>query len=548
MTQRSIISPQTVWRVVFLLIVVLGAIFRFTGINWDGGHHLHPDERFISMVLSEIGLAHSVPEYLDVDQNPLSPYLTQYHTYVYGQLPLTIIKYLSVWLKMDGYDQTYILGRTMSALLDTVSIILVFLLGRRLFRSVRVGVFAAFSYTLLPLTIQYSHFMVMESWSSFFWLLTLLILVWWKKKPLSAIRTGILGISLGAAGAVKATSVFLALLVGASGAILALPVAALSFRFFSPTIFRTSSWFDWSLNTFFRQNLEFQQSAIKGIAMFPPQLQWVGTTPIVFPAKNLLLWGIGVTPSILILIGAGVVIHRAIRKRQYFLGLLVLFVIGSFLYNSIQFIKTMRYLLPFFGLLAVFGGVGADWLIRKWKTGGRIAVSICFAWAAVFAVMFTSIYRKPTTRVAASEWIYQNIPSNQSIMLEEWDDPLPLGLPGRPPVQYHSQMVQVYAPDDEQKRTMIDQWLSKFDWVVLSSHRAKKSIGRLPEQFPLMHEFYRDLDAGILGFQNVATITSFPSLTLGSWTFEIDDSGAEEQFWIFDHPTVEIYKKVRNLL
>lgn len=529
----------------FVLIVVLGAIFRFTGINWDGGHHLHPDERFISMVLSEIGPARSIPEYLNVDRNPLSPYRTQYHTYVYGQLPLTIIKYLAVGLKMDGYDQTYILGRSLSALLDTASIVLVYALGSRLFRSRRIGLFAALSYTVMPLVVQYSHFMVMESWSSFFWLITFLVLVWWKKKPFSIVRTGILGIALGAAGAVKATSVFLALLVAASGAILALPIAALSFRFFSPTIFQASSWFDWSLNAFFRQNLEFQQSAIKGIAMFPPQLQWVETTSIVFPAKNLLLWGIGAALSVLILVGIGTSLYRSVRKRQYFLGLLAVFVIGSFLYNGIQFIKTMRYLLPFFGLLAVFGGVGADWLIRKWKTGGWIAVGLCFAWAAVFAVMFTSIYRKPTTRVAASEWIYQNIPSNESIMLEEWDDPLPLGLPGQPPVQYRSQMVQVYAPDDKKKQAMIDRWLSEFDWIVLSSHRAKKSIGRLPDQFPLMYKFYRNLDAGVLGFKNVATITSFPSLTLGGWTFEIDDSGAEEQFWIFDHPVVEIYRKIR---
>ena len=528
--------------------VFFGAVLRFTGINWDEGHHLHPDERYISMVLTGIGIPDSVNEYLDVEKSPLSPYVTGSKSYIYGQLPLTIVKYLAVWSGMDGYDQTYILGRTLGALLDTASILLVYLLGFRLFRSRRIGFFAALVYALMPLTIQYAHFMVMESWSSFFWLITFLMLIWWKKKPFSIVRTGVLGIALGAAGAVKATSVFLALLVAASGAVLALPVAALSFRFFSPTIFRTSSWLDWSPNEFFRQNLEFQQSAIKGIAMFPPQLQWVGTTPIFFPAKNLFLWGIGATLSVLVIVGMGISLYRAVRKRHYFLGLLAVFVVGSFLYNGVQFIKTMRYLLPFFGLLAVFGGVGADWLIGKWKTGGRIVVGICFTWAAVFAVMFVSIYRKPTTRVAASEWIYQNIPSSESIMLEEWDDPLPLGLPGLPPIQYRSQMVQVYAPDDDQKRIMIAQLLSEFDWIVLSSHRAKKSIGRLPSQFHLMYEFYRDLDSGTLGFQKAAAITSFPSLTLGTWTFEIDDSGAEEQFWIFDHPTVEIYRKVRRPL
>jgi hypothetical protein len=37
-------------RVLLLAVLLCGAILRFQGLNWDEGHHLHPDERFISMV------------------------------------------------------------------------------------------------------------------------------------------------------------------------------------------------------------------------------------------------------------------------------------------------------------------------------------------------------------------------------------------------------------------------------------------------------------------------------------------------------------------
>ena len=40
------------WLILFALILVIagGAYFRFVGINWDDNYHLHPDERFLTMV------------------------------------------------------------------------------------------------------------------------------------------------------------------------------------------------------------------------------------------------------------------------------------------------------------------------------------------------------------------------------------------------------------------------------------------------------------------------------------------------------------------
>ena len=137
---------------------------RFTGLNWDEGQHLHPDERYISLVLTAVSLPSA------------SPFDTQYSSYIYGQLPLTAIKYLSVKLGFDSYDRAYILGRTISAILDTASILLVFILGRRLF-NLRSGLFGALVYASIPLAIQDSHFMTMESWQTFFWLITILVML-----------------------------------------------------------------------------------------------------------------------------------------------------------------------------------------------------------------------------------------------------------------------------------------------------------------------------------------------------------------------------------
>ena len=537
-----IISKPVKAKVMLILIIIFGAMLRLSNLNWDEGQHLHPDERYISLVLTAVRLPSSVQEYFSLE-NPLSPFNTQYSSYIYGQFPLSAVKYLSVKLGFDSYDKAYILGRTVSALLDTASILLVFILGRRLF-GLRSGLFGSLAYASIPLAIQNSHFMTMESWQTFFWLITILVMLPktyfqtdWRRQ-----LTG--GILLGMALATKANSIYLAGLILVWGGVLALPVAVLAFRFFQPTIFSSASWLDWGLKPEFRRAFEFQQSAINGTVMFPPQWQWMETAPVIFLIKNLGLWGLGPVLSILLIIGIAVSIYMIIKKRDFRVALLLVFSFAAIGYNGIKFVKTMRYAVPLLGVLAVFAGVGADWLIRKFQVSGRILAAGLFIVVLVWTVMFTSIYRNPQTRITASKWIYQNIPAGAKVMLEEWDDPLPLLLPGYPMNQYQTEMVGVYAPDDELKKKQINRWLNDFDWIVLSSPRAKGSIGRLPKNFPLMSAFYRDLESGSLGFMKVAEFTSFPSLKIVNWKLKIDDSSAEESFWIYDHPKVEIYKKL----
>ena len=57
-----------------LVILLVAAYFRFTGLNWDDGHHLHPDERFLTMVENALELPGSVGAYFDTAQSPLNPH------------------------------------------------------------------------------------------------------------------------------------------------------------------------------------------------------------------------------------------------------------------------------------------------------------------------------------------------------------------------------------------------------------------------------------------------------------------------------------------
>src|SRR5262245_47117049 len=69
---------------VFVLVLFCGASLRLVGTNWDEGKHLHPDDRFLSIVADNLQWPSDVREYLNVERSPLSPYNNEYtKAYVY---------------------------------------------------------------------------------------------------------------------------------------------------------------------------------------------------------------------------------------------------------------------------------------------------------------------------------------------------------------------------------------------------------------------------------------------------------------------------------
>jgi hypothetical protein len=99
--------------------------------------------------------------------------------------------------------------------------------------------------------------------------------------------------------------------------------------------------------------------------------------------------------------------------------------------------------------------------------------------------------------------------------------------------------VPVFDPDDESKPRKLYAPLVAADFYVLSSPRAWRTIGRLPDRFPLMTRFYEGLFAGKLGYREVESFTREPQL-LG---VRLNDLSAEEAFWVYDHPRVRIFER-----
>src|SRR5512135_2269016 len=144
-----------------ILILVGGAYFRLIGLDWDADQHLHPDERFLTMVETALQVKKcavpnmSLPacppdqvrwlgfgDYLDTATSTLNPQNQGYGFFVYGDLPIVVVRYLAEWFGQVGYDQVNLLGRQVSALGDLLTILVLYFIVARLYDR-RVALLAA---------------------------------------------------------------------------------------------------------------------------------------------------------------------------------------------------------------------------------------------------------------------------------------------------------------------------------------------------------------------------------------------------------------------
>lgn len=200
------------------IVLAVAAWLRFDAQNWDDYSHLHPDERFLTDVVSLLGsslqftggspaeqeaqrarcearypaasadpfeslLGAGRGGYFDAECSPLNPNNIGKGLYVYGEFPLFTVHaagvarsqlsrdYHALLLAFDedgvidhrvtthweGYSGAQLIGRSVSALADWLTVGLLFLLGRRLYGR-WTGLLAAALYGVAAFPIQQSHF------------------------------------------------------------------------------------------------------------------------------------------------------------------------------------------------------------------------------------------------------------------------------------------------------------------------------------------------------------------------------------------------------
>jgi len=552
---------------VLALILLIAAGFRVHGLlTWDADTHQHPDERFLVIVSSDVAVPSSIGEYFNSARSSLNPYARGHDRYAYGQLPLTLTRVLGEWTGNTTYATVAAPGRVLSTIADLLTIVFTWLLARRIF-GVRVAHLATLLLALTVLHIQLAHYYAVDTFVTAFAAAALFFghRAWQRESLVDALLAGVM---VGLAAACKVSAVILLPVLGlgfvwprrgrpttaqafdgAAAFGVTFVAAFFAFRIAEPYAFLGPAVWNIRLNPVWFSDKAYQIEVSSGTVDVPFMIQWAGTPTYTFVLQSIVQWGMGPALGIAGLLGLALATWRLLRGHAHERDavLVLVWTLLNLFYFGGQFAKFMRYLLPAYFGLAIFAAYGlmhaAQWLSRvhRWQLNSLqrwVAPTVVTA-TAVWALAFSSIYDQPHSRIQASSWIYANIPAGATIATEHWDDTLPLGLPGSDPGMYRHTELALYDPESTAKRDKLLATLDQSNYVILASRRLADSIPRLPERYPMATAYYRLLQSGQLGFERIARFQVQPRLG----PLAIDDSRAQEDFTVYDHPLVEIWQK-----
>ncbi len=567
-------SPPVIALIALLLAAFALRVFH---LNWDEGTYLHPDEMHVADVT--INRIHfdwppDLDNLLDPSASRLNPRSDDPETgqprgYAYGALPIIVTRATATALsRLTGtdwtsyFDHIHLVGRALSALVDTMTVLLTFLLAARVLPR-RLALVAAFLYALAPIPIQLAHFYTTDAWLTLFVTATLLFAILSAQTGAlrySALTGAAFGFAMASKGSVAALAgvVVLAAVLGSRPAG---PPGGTTFHTITRLLWRASVPLIAALAAFalfepyalarpsvYLDQLFDQSRIVSGSLDVPFTRQYVGTLRGWYQASQLVRWGLGPAAGVACLLGLILIAHRAISTRA---SAWLVLTSGLLLQGLVVLwpeTKFIRYVAPLLPALAVGGALAIDRLhhaagsLLGRRIGGAI-VALVLAGVAIWTLTFASVYAGRNPRLEASRWIYDNLPSGSVLASPTWDEtlPVPLGL-GLAPWDFQYQLIPLEMYFDRPPEQVADDLyhvLEQADALILPSNRVERGIRQQPWRYPVQIQFYRLLRRGSLGFTLAAEFRRDPRL-LG---IHIDDQQADESLLNYDHPRVEIYRK-----
>jgi YYY domain-containing protein len=610
-----------------LLILLAGFTLRTYNVDWAEGQLPHPDERStVAFYAPTIHWPEQLSLLLDKERSPMNPFIDpngQPRSYTYGHFPLYLLaaagnlatklaplaqklgapeKYVHMLQIANGSPGFAWVGRVLVAIFDTLTLLYLFLLGKRLW-SASAGLLAAAFAAFTVQQIQLSHFFAVDPISATFVVMTLYYAFRmqesgkWSHTLLTGMMAGLAVASKFSAMPVLAAPVLAGLMLSyrqrqqpaqhtPPGWLLAgVTLVVAFFTFFITSPFAVLDW------PHFSQFVLKEQGAMaRGEADFPFTRQYRGTTPWLYFIKQQILWGMGPLLGVagwLAFVWAGL---RALRGRASAgVWLLLSWLVPYFLITGSFLAKFNRYMAPMDPLLSLLAA-GMLWVMvqglggkasssrfqsptsepeddegaipmaepipaaavaaperraRHWFWGIGLMVLIpTLLWALAFV---NGVYRHEHPFISASKWLYATAPDGSTLITEHWEEGMPLNLPipgGYPAAHgWNNVTMPMYEEDTPQKFETIKQNMREGDYYILATKRLYGALPHLPQRYPMSIKFYQLLFDGKLGYKLAGDFHTYPQL----FGIEIPDQSADESFWVYDHPRTLIFKKERDL-
>ncbi len=519
-----------------LLLFALGV--RVYRPDWDEGHFFHPDERAIAYSIGQLS-------FHPLQLNP--------NFFAYGSFPFYVTKAVSSLLGnfnrwYAGYDGVIFTGRVISAFWGAGAVLLLVLLGARLY-GWGIGLLSGLFLAMSVLHVQNSHFATNDIPLTFLVLLALYFMV-------RVVQTGrprdyaLGGLCIGLAAATKFSALPILLPLGIAvlarartehrlGRPLAWGVAAVVCVAIGFAIGQPYAILDYRQYT---SDILEQSRMVRNAGLFPYTNQYIGVTKYVYDLRELVLWGMGPLLGIAAVWGTALRTGRALRRLDAAEIVLLAWVIPFFLVTGSFDVKFPRYLLPIYPFLALWAAAWLGGWARSSRLGravlGTVLVGTC-----AYLLAFMSIYTRPFSVVTGSQWVYSHIPSGSKILTQDWDEGFPFHLPGQPPERYRLVPLSYYEPDTPAKISNIANQLASGDYIIFQTKRLYGAITRAPQKFPLTNRYFYELFAGDLGYTLLKDIDSPPQL----FGIRLPSELADESFSVYDHPKILIFQNTGHL-
>ena len=534
--------------VVLFGLLSFAAVLRFSGFDWDQGIGFHPDERsiymrsycmFLDMVgksppeycgIANLDTVLSLRQYFDPQVSPLNP-----HWFPLGTILIYVLVFSQFILPVaDVMDLRYV-GRTLAIVAELFTIIVYYRLAYRMF-GVKVALFAATLIAFSISHIQYSLFYRPEPFMVLF--SGLVLLNCWNRYTQQSWKTSVwIGVTLGIAVSFKVTSILL--ITPIIVMFLGLWWRDIKFRFYNTltallgegvvigllaglTFFILSPFSILDFQQFY-SDVKIQSMMAGSAGMFPFTTQYFGTPFLLYNARQIFFWGLGIPIGLLtvVLIVKGIWNLYATKTIRFQYIFLLSWVLTFFFFMESYEVRFLRYLYPIIPVLFVlnadfitqipgyFRRYFSNWLNKSDNFVGGfgfLIVSIIVASHLIYGIGFVQIYKSDHTAIRASEWIQESIPTNSKIITEShWDEQIP-GLHN-----YKTWLYPAYEEDTVDKIYELATYLESSEYIVFYSNRPYVGITADQSRYPYSSAYYDELFNNGLGYELSKVFYEYPS-------------------------------------